>query len=662
MRINLRPIMSLTALASLALASSPAMAKWISPTGEPVSGVSMSLVKSDSVSTIVRFHINGVEVNDRSIDGRTYTDVTIPGTYNTDVVGQPSLPTFSQSLMIPASANATLRVLDMRTAEEALGEPTPSKGSITRDVAMSSVPYTFGDIYETAGRFPTTEVSLSRAYTVRDIHGVTVALNPVIYDSATKLSTIVTDVTVEIRHNQVERAFRMTNAVSGMDRDFARLYQDHFPNFRHMMLQGNSMRAGQIVAENSKMLVITHADFVDAMKPFVDWKTQKGFTVKMVTLAETGPAYTDIKAYIQKVYDADKIAYVILVGDAEQVPFHPGKSGNAYRNEADPMYALTAGTDSYPDLFISRFSVKNPTMLATQINKSIAYERNPDVAGDWYGKGTGIASNEGNPTDGQRAEILREKLLKFGYTEIDKLYDPGVTSAKVAEVLNLGRGFVNYIGHGSKTSWGTSGFSNTAIDALNNGNKLPFIVSVACVNGDFSGTGEAFAERWMNAGSPEAPKGAIAIFASSTNQAWVEPTIGQGSIVDLLIAGQARSVGGLSFNGELAMIDSNMSGALQTFETWHLFGDASLELRTKMPTPINSTIESYYSYENRLTLNVGEEGLRAGLVQDGILMGSGVSNAEGKLEINIARAARPGAALLTITGFDKIPVQMDVQL
>jgi hypothetical protein len=497
---------------------------------------------------------------------------------------------------------------------------------------------------------------------MRDVNGVTIKLNPVVYDSATKLSTIVTDVTVEIGHSQKSREFRMTNATMGIDRDFMQLYQDRFPNFRSLMLQGKSMRAGQLVAENTKMLVITPDNFVATMKPFVDWKTQKGFTVQVATLAETGNTYQTIKAFIQKAYDKDKMAYVILVGDAEQVPFHPGKSGNAASNEADPMYALTAGTDSYPDLFISRFSAKNTTMLDTQINKSIAYERNPDVNGTWYSKASGMASNEGSPTDGARAEVLREKLLKFNYTLVDKLYDPGVTSTQVATAINEGRGYFNYIGHGSKTSWGTSGFSNTNIDALSNGNKLPFIVSVACVNGDFSGSGESFAERWMNAGTPTAPKGAIAVFASSTNQAWVEPTVAQLSIVDLLIAGKSRSVGGLSFNGELAMIDSGMSGVLQTFETWHLFGDASLEMRTKTPVAIMSSLGQYSSANNTMTVTVGEEGMRAGLMQDGKLIAAGVSDASGNIVLNVEPSARTGAALLTITGFDKIPVEQTIDL
>jgi hypothetical protein len=666
MRIKAQSTFSLVAVAAFALASVPAYAKWVSTTREMPQGVSMQVLKSDAKSTLVRFHVAGVDASSRMIDGREYSDISIPGSYNTDSAGQPSLPKITQSFMIPASASATLRVLEMRTVEEALGEPTPSKGALLRTVNPSEVAYSFAPTYDNGGRFPSTEVSLGNPFIMRDVHGMTVTFYPVVYDAATKLSKIVTDMTVEIQHVARERAFRLTNAMDGIDRDFMRLYGDRLPNFRQLMLQGNSMRAGQLTAENTKMLIITHDSFEDAMQPFVDWKTEMGFTVKMVNLNDIGTTYQKIKDFIKQEYDSEKMAYVILVGDAEQIPFHPGKSGNAISNEADPLYALTAGDDYYPDLFISRFSAKTVTQLETQITKSINYEKTPDENGDWYGKATGIASDEGSPTDGERAEILREKLLKFGYTEVDKLYDPGVTASDVAEVVNEGRSLINYIGHGSKTSWGTSYFANSNIDKLTNENKNPFIISVACVNGDFAGSGESFAERWLNAGTADAPKGAVAVFASSTNQAWVEPTVGQGSMVDLIVGKKMRTVGGISFNGEIAMLDSGMSYVKQTYETWHMFGDASLELRTAVPVAIQETetdpTDTGEWNRGAMTIRVGAEGLRAGLVQNGQLIAAGVSDSNGVIRLEVSDSQRSGEALLTITGGNMIPSRRVVNL
>jgi len=43
----------------------------------------------------------------------------------------------------------------------------------------------------------------------------------------------------------------------------------------------------------------------------------------------------------------------------------------------------------------------------------------------------------------------------------------------ITNYLNDGRSMINYCGHGSTTSWGTTGFSNTQVNALANENMLP---------------------------------------------------------------------------------------------------------------------------------------------------------------------------------------------
>jgi gingipain R len=241
-----------------------------------------------------------------------------------------------------------------------------------------------------------------------------------------------------------------------------------------------------------------------------------------MTTEETGITPEQIKNTIKRRYQEDKISTVILVGDAEYLAPYPGSAGNAKNKEADPLYGVLEGNDSYPEVMVGRFSVKSTDQLQTIVNKIISYEKNPETD-DWYSRTAGIASNEGSPTDWQRAEELRSLLESWHYTSFKKHYDPGVKAADISSSLNNGLGFINYIGHGSKTSWVTSDFSTKDIINLKNGRKMPFIVSVACVNGQFAGSGESFAERWLLAGTPKEPQGAIAIFASSTNQSWVPP-------------------------------------------------------------------------------------------------------------------------------------------
>ena len=62
---------------------------------------------------------------------------------------------------------------------------------------------------------------------------------------------------------------------------------------------------------------------------------------------------------------------------------------------------FVAGNDSYPDLIIGRFSAETGNHVETMVNRTIAYEMNPDPQGIWYKKGSGFASNEGPGDNGE---------------------------------------------------------------------------------------------------------------------------------------------------------------------------------------------------------------------------------------------------------------------
>ena len=129
------------------------------------------------------------------------------------------------------------------------------------------------------------------------------------------------------------------------------------------------------------------------------------------------------------------------------------------------------------------------------------YEINPVTTGDWMKHGIGIGSAQGpgddNEYDYQHVRNLRTELMNYTYSAMAELYDGDQggldaigdpTPEMVSSEINAGASIICYTGHGSQTSWGTTGYSNTNVNTLNNNGMLPFIWSVACVNGDFTGT------------------------------------------------------------------------------------------------------------------------------------------------------------------------------
>ena len=175
----------------------------------------------------------------------------------------------------------------------------------------------------------------------------------------------------------------------------------------------------------------------------------------------------------------------------------------------------------------------------------------------------------------------------------DLLMLPEIHHPWIYPMFNSGLGIINYTGHGSDYSFATTGFDISNINNLTNDGMWPFIWSVACVNGNFTSQ-TCFAEAWIraNMGSFDRPTGAIATMMSTINQSWNPPMSAQDEFNDILVEmynnNIKRSFGGLSYNGCMLMNDRYGQGDEMT-DTWTLFGDPSVIVRTDLPAPMTVT-------------------------------------------------------------------------
>lgn len=222
------------------------------------------------------------------------------------------------------------------------------------------------------------------------------------------------------------------------------------------------------------------------------------------------------------------------------------------------------------------------------MKKILDYEKTP-AGGDWYHKGLGIASDEGADIapdylkDWQRAEILREMLLGYTYEQVDQIYDPGASRTEVVGAINYGRSIVNYIGHGSGTSWATTGFGNSDALRLENGDRLPFIIDISSLNGQWHGK-TCLAEAFLR--NPDG--GAVGMFSSSVSPSWVPPTVMQKRLIELLVAEEKLTLGALTLAGSLRALEVYQGGreGIAVVEEYNLFGDCTLPVRTATPSKI----------------------------------------------------------------------------
>jgi hypothetical protein len=265
---------------------------------------------------------------------------------------------------------------------------------------------------------------------------------------------------------------------------------------------------------------------------------------------------------------------------------------------------------------------------------------------------------------------IRTDLLGYTYTLVDEFYDgsqggeddPGnPTSSMVQAAVDDGRSIINYCGHGGPTSWSTSGFSNTNINNLVNDNQLPYVVCVACNNGEFEHYTTCFAEAWMRATNNGEPTGAIGVYASTQSQSWNPPMDAQDEIVDILVEtypGNIRhTLGALSFQGAMHMIDEYGSSAYDEIDTWTLFGDPSLQIRTDTPTSF-TVIHNSQIPNGATTFNVtvtGVEDALCALSQNGMLLGASYTDATGSALITFDPLTDVTPIDLVVTAYNKIP-------
>lgn len=618
--------------------------------------VVVTVEESNDIRTVIRFEVGGFEKEAVDINGQTYYKIALSREGILLNESEPELPKVCRSIIIPDNAKMDIRVLSSDYVDIANTPVVPSKGNLLRTVNPEDVPYTFGPVYSSNEFYPTNTVSLGNPYILRDYRGAVVEVLPFQVKPNENTLRVYTSVTVEV----VAVGAGEINVFENRQSDFTLLpefdniYESRFINYD--FVQGKYTP----VQEEGDLLVICYADFMDEMTPFVNWKNQKGLPTTIVNVSDIGNNSTAIKSYIQNIYNTSDLGYVLLVGDAAQVAT-PYASGGS----SDPSYALMT-TDDYPDLFVGRFSAENGAQVTTQVNRTITYEKNP-LAGSWFHKGTGVGSNQGpghngGEYDNEHLDYIRDSLLTYTYTDVDQIYDPTASSAAVAAALNDGRSIINYTGHGSTTAWSSSGFSNTDVNALVNDNMLPFIISVACVNGQFDGY-TCFGEAWLRATNGSNPTGAIGAYMSSINQSWNPPMDAQDEVNHLLIQDQMNTYGGLCFNGSCKMIDINGSDGVSMYNTWHIFGDPSVQVRTDVPEGItvNHGGAVFFAMDTYDVEVVGQEGALCALYHNGELFGSAYTGPDGTASIPIEGLLPIGQSItLTVTGYNLATVEETV--
>jgi len=621
-----------------------------------------TIISSTPEETVIEYNFQGFYLSDVQTSQGIKQSVSMPGASPLLVAGEPALCQYSNSLIIPDLAHMQVKVLSADYVDYSNIEIVPSKGNLTRDIDPSSVLYSWGRTYQQNGSFPGAYATLSDPYIMRDYRGVALHVFPFRYDHASRSLRVVKTIRVVVYKDSddtMDDPFIRTKAVTRVDESFDQLYNRHFINYNQAKYTP--------ITERGRILVICKPEYMDNMAPYVQWKNRIGFPTTIVSTAVTGTTSTAIKTYVTNYYNANGLTFLLFVGDAAAIP--PITSGVA--GASDNAYAYQTGSDHYPEFYVGRFSAESTGDVDVQVLRTITYEQNPNTSNNWLNRVLGIASSQGTGDDSeydyQHIRNLQTQCDNYEYETKYELFDGSQggldasgdpTAANVSTVVNGGAGLILYTGHGGDTEFVTTGFNNSNVNALTNTTQWPIILSVACVNGNFVGQ-TCFAEAWLRARTGTTPKGAVATIMSTINQSWSPPMEGQDEMVNVMCETASGNIkhtfGGIVMSGCMKMNDSYGTGGADMTDTWTVFGDPALMIRTDTPKTMTVTHPATVPIgTSQLVVNCNAEGAFITVTLNDSIIGTNIING-GTTTVNFTALNGIDTLIVTATKYNYIP-------
>ena len=575
---------------------------------------SAEITHSDFNSLRATFSYGSIESMEVATARGTFSEIAIEGTYVSGEIGTPELPATHELLAVPFGANPTINVIsysttDYRLADYGIGTILPHQPSLRKDQNPEDVEFVYNAAaYQTRSLATAPEARIEVQGTLRGIQVGSLVINPLSYNAATNTLRVFNDIEVEVNFEGADRAETERMLLNTYSPYFDIVYQQMF-NYRQIL--DVYTEHPDLMAYPVHMIVITPENYISTLQPWLDWKTQKGFYINVVTTAQAGGNYNAIKTYVQNLYSqgvsqGNTPTFLILVGDVAQVP---NTTGSSTQKVTDLYYGSVDG-DYFPEMFYSRMSAENTTQLTAIINKILQYEQYTMPDPSYLNNVTLIAGWDSYWTSRVGAPTINYATTYYyntahGFTQVNSHVNQS-QYAGCYNALSTGIGFVNYTAHGDNNMWYQPQFTNSNVNQLTNTNKYFLAIGNCCLSGNFGYNGSAcFGEAMIRAEN----KAAYSYIGSCPNTYWYEdyyfgvgatntfgstPNINNTStgIYDgIWMDNTYHTVSSIVFLGNLAVCYSH-TGGYQTssnptyyWQAYHVLGDGSIMPYRVQPTP-----------------------------------------------------------------------------
>ena len=620
----------------------------------------------------------------------TFSEIAIEGTYASGEIGTPELPASHQLLAVPFGATPHVNVIsytttDYRLSDYGIGTILPHQPSVRKDQNLEEVEFVYNTAaYQTRSLATAPEATIEVQGTMRGIRIGSLVINPVSYNPASNTLRVFNNIEVEINFVGADRAETERMLLNTYTPYFDIVYKQMF-NYRQILDVYTDHP--DLMAYPVHMIVVAPESYVTALQPWLNWKTQKGFYVNLVTTAQAGGNYNAIQSYVQNLYNTGvnqgaTPTFLVLVGDTGQIP---GKTSGTATQKVTDLYYGSMDNDYFPDMFYSRMSAEDANQVTAIVNKILQYEQYTMPDPSYLNNVTLIAGWDSYWTNYVGKPTIQYALQYYyntahGFTNVYNWLGQPYTNCYAS--LSSGTGFVNYTAHGSETSWSDPQLTKNQVNALTNTDKYFLAMGNCCLTGNFGYSQPCFGEAMLRGEN----KAAYSYIGSCPVTYWYEDyyfgvgatnTFGQMPNINNTATGvydgiwmddTYHTVSSIVFLGNLAVCYAH-AGNYETsasptyyWQAYHVLGDGSIMPFRVNPSPNNVSHASSFPAGATSFQVSAQEGSYVAISQNNVLKGVALVPASGTVNVPVESGITSGQVRIVVTKPQRQPYIQDINV
>ncbi|MCX6286768.1 MAG: C25 family cysteine peptidase [Bacteroidetes bacterium] len=598
--------------------------------------------------------------------------------------GEPKLPVYHKLIQVPVDAGYDIEITyshfqEFRLIDYGIGSAIiPAQAPLSKNITdPDQIPFVMNQVVYQQNKF-TDAPLLNVTYEgiMRSVVLARLDISPVQYNPVTGMLRVYDRIEARVvfTHPDLQATKRL------LDKYTSPYYQAFYSRIPNYTKSADSL----ITSSPATYLIVSHSSFKETLKPFIAWKTRKGFKViaGYTDNAAVGTTNASIKAYIQGIYNNPPSGYnppsfVLFVGDVGQIP-----AWNTGGHPSD-MYYCEFTNDHIPEITYGRFAAQNATQLNAYIDKTLEYEQYTMPTDDFLGEVVMVAG-----ADATNGPIYGNGQINYGtnnyfntaHNLLSHTYlqpEPGGANyaTNIRQNVSNGVGFANYTAHGSESGWADPSFQISHIPALQNAHKYPLMIGNCCKAANYSTT--CFSKEITRV----ANKGALGYIGCSDYSYWDEDYWWACGYKTVIAAGPPYdpahlgaydktfhdngeplseyfvTMGQMVQGGNLAVQESSSGMKVYYWETYCLMGDPSLCIYYSVPPALQATFE-HTRLLTMTTLSVTTEPYSyvALSLNDSTLLDARFVDATGIAVLNFPAVPNPGYARMIITRQNRKPV------